>query len=118
MLTVTSVSVLSISTKLENFSNRLAPLSRYKVEPFFNFSSPILLKVNSSGESVKWLQFELREAGYDKSFTYNGKKYSAVVIDGKFGSTTKAAVMAFQQSSKIQVDGVVGKDTRTKLIAN
>ena len=78
----------------------------------------VVLKVNSSGESVKWLQFELREAGYDKSFTYNGKKYSAVVIDGKFGSTTKAAVMAFQQSSKIQVDGVVGKDTRTKLIAN
>lgn len=76
------------------------------------------LSKGSSGDDVKWLQFELREAGYNVAFTYGGKRYSAVAIDGKFGSTTQAAVKAYQQSSKISVDGVVGKTTRSKLIAS
>lgn len=76
----------------------------------------ILLKKGSKGTSVKWLQWELNEAGYDQKFEYNGKLYSGVKIDGDFGSITEAAVKAFQSSCKIVVDGEVGPITREKLI--
>ena len=74
------------------------------------------LKLKSTGNDVRWLQFELIEAGYGESFVYNGKKYSAVTIDGQFGNSTHAAVCAFQASSKIGVDGKVGTITRNMLI--
>lgn len=58
------------------------------------------------GNNVKWVQWELVEAGYD------------IEIDGAFGSATLAAVKDFQKKSGISVDGIVGKDTRAKLKAN
>lgn len=62
------------------------------------------LKKTHKGEDVKWLQFELNEAGF------------SLVIDGDFGSKTLQAVKEFQMSCKIEVDGIVGKVTRSKLI--
>lgn len=78
----------------------------------------VLLKKGSKGTSVKWLQWELQEAGFAGKFTYAGKTYSGVKIDGDFSSITDAAVKAFQASCKITVDGKVGPATRTKLIAD
>lgn len=62
-----------------------------------------LLKLASSGDGVKWLQFELNEAGYN------------LTVDGIFGNSTLSAVMNFQASCKIEVDGIVGKVTRSYL---
>lgn len=62
------------------------------------------LKKGMKSEYVKWLQFELNEAGY------------SIVIDGSFGPATQKAVIAFQKSCKIEVDGVVGSITRGELI--
>lgn len=62
------------------------------------------LKKGDKGVEVKWVQFELVEAGYK------------IAIDGVFGVSTQNAVKKFQKSCKIKVDGVVGKDTRAKLI--
>ena len=51
ILTLAIVSTPSISTKLENFLTRFAPVSKYKLELFFNFNSSILLKVNNTSEN-------------------------------------------------------------------
>lgn len=57
------------------------------------------------GEDVRWLQFELNEAGYKLD------------TDGSFGSKTLKAVKAYQASCKLVVDGRVGPATRAALKA-
>lgn len=74
-----------------------------------------IVKRGSKGTDVKWVQWELREAGYDRAFVYKGKTYSAVKIDGDAGKITDAAIRSYQASCKIQVDGKVGKTTREYL---
>lgn len=76
------------------------------------------IKRYCKGEDVKWVQWELREAGFDRRFVYNGKTYAAVEIDGDAGKITDAAIRAFQASCKITVDGKCGKTTRKYLKAN
>lgn len=77
------------------------------------FNEPThLLQKGMKGNDVKWLQWELIEAGYNRAFVYKGKSYGAVLIDGDFGKITDAAVRAFQASCKIAVDGKVGSITR------
>lgn len=63
----------------------------------------IILKKGSVGDSVKWLQYEFNQKGYN------------LTIDGKFGNLTDEAVRAFQAGSKLTVDGIVGEKTRQKL---
>lgn len=60
------------------------------------------------GNSVKWVQWELSRAGYDLSKSGG--------IDGIFGSGTEKFVKDFQKSSKITSDGLVGKNTISKLL--
>jgi hypothetical protein len=60
---------------------------------------------NTVKESVKWLQWELNEAGYN------------LKVDGKYGPKTLAALKAYQASCKIEVDGKCGPDTRAHLKA-
>lgn len=68
----------------------------------------VLLKKGKtmSVNDVKWLQYELVEAGYK------------ITIDGKFGSKTDSALRKFQKSAKLTVDGICGPATRNALIAN
>ncbi|GAA0946849.1 L,D-transpeptidase family protein [Actinocorallia libanotica] len=60
------------------------------------------LKTGSKGAAVKRLQLRLKELRYDP-----GK------ADGRYGSTTRAAVWAFQKVNKVPVkaSGLVGKKT-------
>lgn len=62
-----------------------------------------LLKRGAKGDAVKWLQFELNESGFD------------LIVDGIFGDKTYNAVISYQKSCKIEVDGIVGKVTRSYL---
>lgn len=68
------------------------------------------LTVGFAREDVRWLQWELREAGYE------------LVIDGKFGPKTDLALRAFQAahpgtfSGKLP-DGICGSKTREALKA-
>ena len=55
------------------------------------------------GDDVKWLQFELNEAGFK------------LEIDGSFGSKTEKAVAEYQKSCKLAVDKRVGPETRKAL---
>lgn len=54
---------------------------------------------------VKWVQYELREAGC------KGKDGNALVIDGKFGPNSEYALLQFQKSCKIADDGICGPIT-------
>lgn len=64
-----------------------------------------VIKKGDNGESVKWLQWYLRQLGY---FTGD--------IDGDFGKITLGALLAFQLERGLQVDGVAGSATQTALI--
>lgn len=60
-------------------------------------------KVITYGEGVRWLQWELKEAGYSLS------------IDGIFGEETLAAVRAFQTSCELVPDGIADRMIREYL---
>lgn len=74
-----------------------------------------IVKKGTKGEPARWVQFELVEAGFGDEFEWNGKTYKGVKIDGDIGEISDAAIRAFQSSSKIVVDGEVGKKTRAAL---
>lgn len=61
------------------------------------------VKLNSKGNDVRWLQFQLNLYGYK------------LIIDGKAGNLTIGAVIDFQKKHGLVSDGIVGIDTRTKL---
>ncbi|MEA1960316.1 MAG: peptidoglycan-binding protein [Bacillota bacterium] len=63
-----------------------------------------LLKYGSRGTAVARLQQDLTELGYS---TYG--------VDGIFGFRTEHAVVAFQDAKSIQVDGLVGNQTKSTL---
>ena len=64
------------------------------------------LTKGASENGVKWIQWELVEAGY------------TLTIDGEFGDKTLKAVKSFQKSAKLVVDGIVGSKTREALKAD
>lgn len=66
-----------------------------------------ILKLGSSGASVRRLQTKLGEAGFNP-----GK------IDGIYGSRTREAVINFQNTKKLVRDGIVGKWTWMALGVN
>ena len=64
----------------------------------------ITLENGSKGDQVKKLQNRLKELGY-----YNGS------VDGSYGDSTQAAVMAFQLRNNLTVDGKAGPATQRVL---
>lgn len=65
------------------------------------------LRAGSTGEDVRAVQRLLIANGYDCG------RWGA---DGEFGSDTEKAVKAYQKKREIEVDGVVGKDTMSRLL--
>lgn len=61
----------------------------------------------SRGDAVKWVQWELMEAGL----------LTEADIDGICGRRTVAAILKYQKSCKITADGLAGKTTRKYLKA-
>lgn len=66
-----------------------------------------MLEKGDSGSSVKALQTLL---------VLNGISCGASGADGDFGSDTDSAVKAYQKAKGLTADGVVGKDTWSKLL--
>lgn len=64
------------------------------------------LRKGSKGTQVRVLQWLLNENGYN-----------AGTVDGIFGANTQNAVKAYQEATGLAVDGVVGKNTWSKLLA-
>lgn len=82
----------------------------HKANPYTEPTS--IVKKGTKGEAARWVQTELVEAGFGEEFTWNGKTYKGVAVDGDIGEISDAAIRAFQSSSKLTVDGQVGKNTR------
>ena len=84
---------------------------KYPVKGFANGSDVSIslptVRKGDSGNAVKILQAFL--VAYEYSIGISG-------IDGDFGFDTESAVRKFQKNSKIEVDGIVGKDTWSKLM--
>ncbi|MFF2888137.1 spore cortex-lytic enzyme [Paenibacillus sp. NPDC057967] len=97
LLAVTLIIVLLVCGTFSLFKGN----SRESTETFSNAT----LKVGSTGQDVYELQGRLTFLGY-----YNGK------IDGVFGSKTKGAVTWFQWKFGLKSDGLVGADTKKKLV--
>ena len=64
------------------------------------------LRYGSTGARVRILQTALNDAGYGR-----------LTADGKFGTGTLTAVMAFQRANGLTADGLAGRATLTKLEA-
>ena len=62
------------------------------------------LRLGSRGVTVRWLQRELVNHGYD------------ILVDGDFGPKTAAAVRDFQLQNDLVVDEIVGKKTVAALL--
>lgn len=65
------------------------------------------LQKGSKGAQVKTVQRILKALGYD---------LGSYGVDGDFGTMTDKAVKAFQKAEKLEVDGIVGINTWTKLL--
>ena len=65
----------------------------------------VSLKKGMKSDSVKWLQWELVQAGFP------------IVIDGDFGLKTETAVESFQKLYNLKIDGIAGGATRSMLKA-
>lgn len=72
----------------------------YRIYEAESESTYVVSKLGSSGEEVKKIQQKLSSLGF-----YSGS------TDGVYGTQTKAAVKAFQQSCGITADGICGKTT-------
>ena len=67
-----------------------------------------ILGIDDEGEDVAKLQGMLEQEGYDLEYCGG--------CDGVFGEGTEYAVKSFQKAMKLDVDGVVGKNTWEKLL--
>lgn len=61
--------------------------------------------VSAETMTKKQIQKALKNAGY-----YDG------VIDGKIGPKTRTAIMEFQKNMDLKADGIVGRNTKEKLL--
>lgn len=68
-------------------------------------ASSSTLHLNSRGSEVTALQQQLKQLGY----------YQSNAITGFFGSITRDAVISFQKSKGLHVDGIVGSNTYARL---
>lgn len=65
-----------------------------------------MLQTGSRGEEVKRMQQALEQAGYS---------VGSPGVDGIYGKYTAAAVRRYQTDQKLQVDGIAGDETLTRL---
>jgi hypothetical protein len=70
-----------------------------------------LIAFGSKGDEVEAIQSVL----YDEGYYLGTTGYNEDGIDGIFGQYTKDAVEEFQTDKKIQVDGIVGPETKKEL---
>lgn len=94
-------------TKIENSIPSVSiPTTQSTVIPTVVVMLPVL-KIGSRGESVKTLQYLLIKYGHS---------VGSYGVDGDFGNGTLNGVKSFQRANGLEDDGIVGKDTWSKLL--
>lgn len=83
-------------TRFDNFSD-IVPTGNPYPEPTKN------VKLNSKGNDVRWLQYELNQHGYK------------LIVDGIAGNLTIGALMDYQKKTNLVPDGICGPLTRAAL---
>ncbi len=89
------------SNQVKNLLQEQKPFGASTQEILKNNGTPPELKLGATGDQVKEVQQWLYDYGY-----YNGS------VDGNFGNDTDKAVRIFQEEAGIQIDGVVGDETK------
>ena len=64
------------------------------------------IRLQSVSKDIKWLQWELNFLGYP------------LVVDGKWGQKTQAALLIFQKNHRLSVDGLAGPKTKKALLGD
>ncbi len=101
------VSTPVVITSSSKSFDTIAKENGLKVSSSASNSSAIstsILKKGSRGNDVKIVQEKLKGMGYYK-----------MAVDGIFGPGTDSAVRKFQRAKKLQVDGIVGSQTKKAL---
>lgn len=73
-------------------------------------------KVVCRGDDVKWVQFELIEAGIVEVVIDGVKK--KLTVDGSCGAITHEGILIYQKKYRLKEDGRVGSSTRGSMISN
>jgi N-acetylmuramoyl-L-alanine amidase len=89
------------TNQVKNLLQEQKPFGTSTEEILGNNTTPPELKLGATGDQVKEVQQWLYDYGY-----YNGS------VDGNFGNDTDKAVRIFQEEAGIQIDGVVGDETK------
>jgi peptidoglycan hydrolase-like protein with peptidoglycan-binding domain len=87
-----------------HYESASAPVQDAPADPSVRKLSYTPGKAMPRGEDVRALQLDLNALGY-----------ACGTADGIFGPKTSAAVVAFQRDHGLEVDGIVGKQTRAAL---
>lgn len=101
------------ATSYTYVTNNMNKIRKYNLERWDNLSvepgnnpyrEPVSnMKKGMTGNSIKWIQFELNKHGYN------------LAEDGIFGNKTFNAVWDYQEKNNLTVDGIVGPQTRNSL---
>jgi peptidoglycan hydrolase-like protein with peptidoglycan-binding domain len=92
----------STSAAKQNISLSKSIVQKFKPNKLTN----VYLKINSTGEDVKTIQFVLKQLGYNTG-----------TIDGIYGPKTLNSIKSFQKYYKLTVDGTVGNNTWNKIMS-
>lgn len=84
-----------------------APSTSFKPSSSCPYPEPTSnIKRGMTGNKVRWMQWYLNQHG------------AKLKVDGIFGAGTEGALIAFQEMSNLEADGICGKATRTALKTN
>jgi N-acetyl-anhydromuramyl-L-alanine amidase AmpD len=93
--------------KWKNDTGPHFPLDEFRIQLFAKHQAPSgMLREGDQGDAVTALQNRLRSLGYQLGSVKPGQV---------FGPVTEQAVMAFQRENRLDIDGIVGPNTRAVL---
>lgn len=102
-------------SKINNIEKEKNSQQKEIIAPSINNvqSGKSIIKLNQKGDSVKEIQKMLYDLGYD--YLINNFETLQKWNDGIYGKGTKMAVETFQEDNGLKADGVVNKQTLSKL---
>ena len=98
---------MNATSSVTTLASMIVPMPRRKPSAMaapVDLPEGVRLAVGSEGDDVRAVQQALVNLGYTPGD-----------VDGIYGATTEAAVIAFQNASGLEADGIVGAETLAAL---